>query len=470
MKRLLNKITAVTVAFAAVAGAMLQAQHVEAAEIPFLFQGQTCLEAGNDTFDFAVGDYNNDGVMDIYAIKKYNTGTGTTELHILDGSSNYQSFLLQTGLSLELGDNFRFAVGDYNGDGMADLFAIKKNAGLSRCEVHMLDGSSGYSRFLEQRVVQLEPADYWDFAVADYNGDGRVDLYAVKKFTSSGKCEVHILDGSSGYGRFLEQRSLPLETGSHFSFCTGDYNGDGRPDLYALKRKQTGTGTTEIHVLNGANGYQNFLQQSGVKLESGDNFVFASYDYNHNGCDELVAVKKRAVTKTEVHILNVSGKSGKTNANNGGSSGWDARLGSTPANIGSYFYKSGNLSYPNYTGQCTWYAFGRFYEVCGIKLKTARHAQYWLNDNAGNPQVSVIRGGSNIREKSIAVRTTGPYGHVMFIEHVAYSGGVPQYVYFTECNTDGNGRYDPGKYCILKKLSYSAFLSQKNPVGYITAR
>ena len=77
---------------------------------------------------------------------------------------------------------------------------------------------------------------------------------------------------------------------------------------------------------------------------------------------------------------------------------------------------------------------------------------------------------SNIREKSIAVRTAGTYGHVMFIEHVVYSGGAPQYVYFTECNTDGNGRYDTGKDCILKKLSYSAFLSQKNPVGYITAR
>ena len=54
----------------------------------------------------------------------------------------------------------------------------------------------------------------------------------------------------------------------------------------------------------------------------------------------------------------------------------------------------------------------------------------------------------------------------MFVEDVVYENGI-RYVYFTECNTDGNGRYDPGKDCIVKKLSYSNFVSQKNPSGYI---
>jgi hypothetical protein len=56
----------------------------------------------------------------------------------------------------------------------------------------------------------------------------------------------------------------------------------------------------------------------------------------------------------------------------------------------------------------------------------------------------------------------------MFIEHVTYdANGNPKYVYFTECNSDNNGTYNAGKDCILQKMTYSSFISNKNPAGYI---
>ena len=153
------------------------------------------------------------------------------------------------------------------------------------------------------------------------------------------------------------------------------------------------------------------------------------------------------------------------------SAGWDSRVGKTVANINSKYYTTDNISYvAGYKGQCTWYAYGRFYEVTGIKLGKARHAKYWLSDNASNSRVTVTYGASTIKSKSIAVRTSGNYGHVMFVENVTYSNGSPQYVYFTECNADGNGIYNAGSDCIVKRLSYSSFISQKNPAGYISAR
>ncbi len=315
MKKILNKIATFTMSLIITAGTMaIPAQRAHATEIPFLFQGQTSLEAGNDVFDYTTGDFNNDGIMDLYALKKYNTGTGTAELHILDGKSNYKSFLFQAGLPFETGDKFKFTTGDYNSDGKLDLLVMKKNTGHSNCEIHILDGNSNYKNFLVQKVIPLESADYWGFAAADYNGDKKLDLYMVKNSPSARKCEVHILDGRSEYADFIEQRVLPVETGTHFSFCTGELNGDQKPDLYVLKRNNTGTGTTEIHVLSGADGYQSFLLQSGIKLETGDNFVFASYDYNRNGYSDLVAVKRRSVPKTEVHILNVSRSGSSSNA------------------------------------------------------------------------------------------------------------------------------------------------------------
>lgn len=147
---------------------------------------------------------------------------------------------------------------------------------------------------------------------------------------------------------------------------------------------------------------------------------------------------------------------------------WDSMVGKTAANIGSTFYTTRNISYRGgYKGQCTWYAYGRFYEVNGIALKTAPHAKYWISNNRKDSRVNIV---SSIKPKSIAVRTTGRWGHVMFIENVTYSGSTPQYVYYTECNDDGNGKYNSGKDCIVKKLAYSTFRSRMNPAGYIVKR
>lgn len=150
------------------------------------------------------------------------------------------------------------------------------------------------------------------------------------------------------------------------------------------------------------------------------------------------------------------------------SNNWDSLVGKTVAAINSYYYKSGNISYnAGYKGQCTWYAYGRFYEVNGIALGSARHAKYWLSDNKNKTNVKVVY---SIQPKCIAVRTTGTWGHVMFVEEVTYSGNTPVWVYYTECNDDGNGVYNEGKDCIVKKLSYSDFIKKKNPAGYIVKK
>ena len=157
---------------------------------------------------------------------------------------------------------------------------------------------------------------------------------------------------------------------------------------------------------------------------------------------------------------------------------WNTLVGKTIASIKSggkytkWYGKAHNISAKGgFTGQCTWYAYGRFYEVTGVKLESAFNAKTWLSDHKNNKQVSIINGGSNITAPSIAVDKTGEFGHVMFIEHVTYdANGNPKYVYFTECNYDGNGKYDAGKDCILKKMTYKKFINERTPSGYIVAK
>lgn len=156
---------------------------------------------------------------------------------------------------------------------------------------------------------------------------------------------------------------------------------------------------------------------------------------------------------------------------------WDSLVGKTVAKIKNgdsytkWYGKKENVSARGgYTGQCTWYVIGRFYEVNGINIPTAPHAKSFLKANADNEAVVILKGANKIQAGAICVDTAGDFGHVSFIEHVVYKDGKPVTVYFTECNWDGNGVYNAGKDCVLKKMSYSKFVSSRSPDGYIVAK
>ena len=58
---------------------------------------------------------------------------------------------------------------------------------------------------------------------------------------------------TSPHPRFLLQTGTPIseaDAAANFDFAVGDFDGDGRADVYCLKRSNTGTGRLEAHVLN----------------------------------------------------------------------------------------------------------------------------------------------------------------------------------------------------------------------------
>lgn len=188
-------------------------------------------------------------------------------------AANFQQFLLHTGTPL-VGDVFSYAVADWNGDGKQDLFAIKRwNTGTGTTEVHILSGASNYQQFLFQKGVPLASGGDFDYAVADWDGDYVPDLIAIQRLhTGTGRIEVHILSGRSNFQQFVLHTGTPL-VGDDFSYVVGDYNGDRKPDLFAIKKRNTGTGTVELHVLSGASNFQQFLLQKGIPLSLGGDFA-----------------------------------------------------------------------------------------------------------------------------------------------------------------------------------------------------
>ncbi|KAK0619561.1 hypothetical protein B0T14DRAFT_566399 [Immersiella caudata] len=278
----------------------------------FKFQTGTLLHPTDATFAFAITDWNGDGVQDLVAIKKSGTGTGSTEVHIFSGASNFRNLLLTAGTPLpETDETYDFALADWNGDGRPDLFAIQKSKTESgTTEVNILSGASNFQDWLLRKsVVYLPETDEnTAFVLADWSGDGKPDLMAVKKrFTDTRLTEVEILSGKSTFQESVLRIGINLgETDANWSFAATKSGslGSSRLDLVCINR--AGQKSTEVGILSGRSLFQEFLVNGSTALPRTDaTFDFVVADRDRNGRPDLVAIKKSGTDtrSTEVHVL-----------------------------------------------------------------------------------------------------------------------------------------------------------------------
>ncbi len=129
-----------------------------------------------------------------------------------------------------------FELADMNGDGHLDIVHGPARKGPRRPNIFLGDGAGGWRSWSEARFPSLA-YDYGDVAVADFNGDGRLDLALAMHLRG---LVVLVASGASSYE--LWSRGLPLAgdpAGAPINFSSRalaaiDWNGDGRVDLAAL--------------------------------------------------------------------------------------------------------------------------------------------------------------------------------------------------------------------------------------------
>lgn len=188
-----------------------------------------------------VGDFNGDGVADIvvadgeYSLA-YLKGYGDGTFRA--GHDYYSAVSTSNGYSTNV------ASGDFNGDGYADI------AVANCCDVAM-----GVSVFLSNPDGSLQPAvnygsdgSMYQVQVADVNGDGKLDLVAsdlngwVQIFTGNG-------DGSFTVGSTY---STDVVANTPVGLVIADFNKDGHPDLAVLN-----TGGQDVAILlnDGTGGF-----------------------------------------------------------------------------------------------------------------------------------------------------------------------------------------------------------------------
>jgi uncharacterized repeat protein (TIGR01451 family) len=125
---------------------------------------------------------------------------------------------------------------DFNGDGKPDIAVININTGMGNGTVSVLLGN-GDGTFQSQKVSDVGGPIPTSAAVADFNGDGKLDL--AIGISSGGGCtgsSVYIMLGN-GDGTFqpgVQTVDVPSNT---LLVAAGDVNADGKPDLVVLREQ-----------------------------------------------------------------------------------------------------------------------------------------------------------------------------------------------------------------------------------------
>lgn len=240
-------------------------------------QGTLNATPPNGSIEMMTGDIDGDGKTDLYFLGRVETNSGGTEIHVMDGAMNYGRFLLAVRTGFEYTGTDRmwsFRVGDFNGDKKPDLYGIaSRNTGTNTTEVHVVDGANNLTSFIEHTGSALPVYDEAHapfFALADMNKDGKPDLYAISGYeTASGSPEVTVLDGANHFQTVLDKSTTTLTAfpaDGRTSATIGDADGDGNPDLFVIHRAGTSSGMTEVTILSGADKFKTVLRRGPTGL------------------------------------------------------------------------------------------------------------------------------------------------------------------------------------------------------------
>jgi hypothetical protein len=243
------------------------------------FQPAQNFATGAGPRSLAVGDFNNDGKLDIVTA---NYGTVSVLLGNGDGT-------FQPARTFGIGSNPQsVAVGDFNGDGKLDLAvaSIDWPASYSTGSIYenvLLgngDGSFGTPNVMPLNSYPSSAA----VAVADFNGDGKLDFATAEGTWFQSDVAVSL---GTGTGTFSASSYFTVGD-SPRSVAVGDVNGDGKLDLV------TANGG-DVSVLLG-NGTGSFAAAQNYAAGSGSFNSVALADFNGDGKLDIVVTNAGGVS------------------------------------------------------------------------------------------------------------------------------------------------------------------------------
>ncbi|MEN8131162.1 MAG: CRTAC1 family protein [Pseudomonadota bacterium] len=282
------------------------------------------LDARGYSMGAAVGDYDNDGWLDLYL-----TNFGEDQLWRNNGDGTFSDVTKKAGLG-QSGWAVSAAFLDYDLDGHLDLyvgryvdFSTDKNkecfaptSGRDYCSPHIYDplpdllyrnrGDGSFEDVSKKSGIDRDFGPALGVIVADFNGDARVDIYAANDMKPN-QLWINRANGSFVNEALLAGVAVNMEGAPEASMGVdaADLDGDGDEDLF-MTHLQGETNT--IYVNNGEGWFEDRSLATGLGAPSKAFTSFGTgwFDYANNGMLDLF------VANGEVRVVPFLARAGDT--------------------------------------------------------------------------------------------------------------------------------------------------------------
>ena len=245
-----------------------------------------------------VGDFDGDGAADL--LLQGRSGTDDTFLLLADGQGGFAAPVTATtawgmnGLAWSAVAH-RIAVGDFDGDGTADLvLAPIQSTGEAR--VLLADGTGGFTTTIATTSFGLSATDWTGHlpVAADLDGDGYDDLI-LQPHASAGRT-LWLRGGPSGFTHdpldltTSAGLSGPLWADATHRLLVGDFDGDGDDDLVLQGRTIADDTWLLLGGTDGIHSAGTLLGADGLSAAAwaGDHHVAAVGDLDGDGRSDVL--------------------------------------------------------------------------------------------------------------------------------------------------------------------------------------
>jgi hypothetical protein len=222
----------------------------------------------------AIGDLDADGDLDILLANKIDPANNRTAViyRFENVGTEASPAFRATGPLAEVTGDFHYAptLADVDADGDLDLLVGTWNKGVF---LYRNEGTAGSPRFarIEEPLVDLTRGSHASPALGDLDGDGDLDLVAGE---SSGEVNVWENGGTATAPSFslVTDTLMAIDVGRRSAPALADLNGDGRVDLIV------GSESGETRVLWGTGALDRFDDAGTIALPGISTPAFADVD------------------------------------------------------------------------------------------------------------------------------------------------------------------------------------------------